>query len=180
MASSIKVLESKIKLSEYDPGPGGPVSRAHLNHTQRVTLTDFSICMRFNYKLLGEIPIETRGRIFTIGDWKEHAKDRKPDYIFIAALHPVSFFGFGRGLTYLVRDPDRTDLETYTSNRWTHFCLSYGKKRGSLRMVINGKLMVVNYGKEELTELTFPRDMLSKIYLGTGMGTGDGVGVPPL
>ena len=169
-AHSIKVLKSTIKLTEYDPGPGGPISGAHLNSSARVTITDLSLCMRFNYKLLGDIEgvgSESRGRIFTIAKWRNSGIDVKGEYAFMAAWHPTSFFGFGTGRTFLVRDPDRTDFETWTSNRWTHFCLSYDKQEGVLLLVKDGKRMVVNYPDKELVGLNFPQDILSKIYLGS-------------
>ena len=164
-AFSIKVFKSKVKLNEYDAGPGGPISGAHLDFNREMTLTDFSICMRFHYKLLGK-GYESPGRIFTMTKWRSGGNNVNGDYAFMEAQHPTTFFGFGNEKTLLARDPDRTDFEIWTSNRWAHFCLAYEKKNGLLQFVKDGKLMIVNYAKGQLNELNFPRDVMSYIYIG--------------
>ena len=167
----ITVLKSDLKLSDFGDGPGDPISGAHLitDPNNEVVINDLSICVRFNYKLLGDIEksgTETKGRLVTIAEWREEGIDVKGEYVALAAWFPHSFIGFGSGRTFFLRDPNRTDFEVWASNRWTHFCISYERKSGSLKFVKDGKVMLFSHRPEELTNLTFPKDILSKIYLG--------------
>lgn len=71
--NGVRVLTSKVKMSEYENANGGPYSGAHLEDTSLVKLTDLSLCMRFNYKILGSTVVdgkEGRNRLFTIADFR--------------------------------------------------------------------------------------------------------------
>ena len=67
--ASIRVFTSLVPLTEY----GDPLSGAHLISAELTPdLKDVTICLRFNYKLLG-IPHglgEGNGRVLTISDWR--------------------------------------------------------------------------------------------------------------
>ena len=86
--------------------------------------------------------------------------------MFVGANSPNSFIGIGLGRTLLLEDPDRADFEIWESNRWSHFCLAFTKRSGLLQFVKDGKLLKIVYDREELSSLTFPHDLLSKVYLG--------------
>ena len=72
--NGVRVFTSKVKMAEYYNGIGGPYSGAHLvNATETVKLTDLSLCLRFNYKILGSINVdglEGRNRLITIADFR--------------------------------------------------------------------------------------------------------------
>ena len=166
LVKSVKVFTSTLTLTEY----GRPISGAHLVNASLGgrRLTDVSICMRFNYKLLGNINsgIEGKQRLLTIAKWRKDAfHSIKDNLVHIAAQYPQCFIGFGKGRTFLLRDPGRSDFEVWESSRWSSFCISYEKKIGLLQFVKDGKAMNLNYNHEELTQLDWPEDILSQIYL---------------
>ncbi len=45
-------------------------------------------------------------------------------------------------------------------------CLSYQKSNGSIRVVKDGKAVMVHVGNTKLTEVQIPGDFLTKVYLG--------------
>lgn len=61
----MKVLESTLPMSL----DGQAISGARLLDDRKVKVEDISLCMRFNYKLLGGY--EGRSRLITIEDWRE-------------------------------------------------------------------------------------------------------------
>jgi hypothetical protein len=63
----IRVLTNIVKIEEYDglTSEGG----AHLIDDRQVQVTDISICMRFQYKLVGFIG--DKDRLITISSWRE-------------------------------------------------------------------------------------------------------------
>ena len=163
------VIQSHVKLDEYDKNHGGPISGAHLITDKSARWTDLSICMRFNYKLLGDIAAngaENKGRLITIANFRGPEVDVKGEYIYINAWFPYVFFGFGPGRTFFLRDPNRSDFEIWPADRWAHFCISYNKKTGDLSFVKDGHKMTFDYNLKEIKQLKFPSNMLSKIYLG--------------
>ena len=121
------------------------------------------------YKLLGDVEksgTETKGRLVTVAEWRDEGIDVKGEYVALAAWFPHSFIGFGSGRTFFLRDPNRTDYEVWATNRWTHFCISYEMRTGSILVVKDGRVMLMNHRPEELTDLRFPKDILTKTYLG--------------
>ena len=69
--SSLRVLKSTLKLTE----DGEAISGAKLEPwegARDVDVTDLTLCIRFNYKLLGDY--EGRSRLITIEDWREDEK----------------------------------------------------------------------------------------------------------
>lgn len=61
---TVKVLKSRIKLDEE----GLTLSGAKLKDARQVNVTDITLCIRFNYKLLGFH--EGRSTLITIAEWK--------------------------------------------------------------------------------------------------------------
>ena len=72
--NAIRIFTSKVKITEYDSSNGGPVSGAHLVNTSlAVGLKSLSMCIRFNYKMLGTRYVdgqEGRNRLITIADFR--------------------------------------------------------------------------------------------------------------
>lgn len=62
---NIRVLKSKLKLSE----DGKAISGAKLVENKTVKTKDLTLCIRFNYKLLGGY--EGRSRLISIEDWRD-------------------------------------------------------------------------------------------------------------
>lgn len=67
----IKVLTSLLRLEDVGEGING----AKLINTLVVNVTDLTICIRFNLKVLGKN--EGRSRIITIEDWREDGSVRE-------------------------------------------------------------------------------------------------------
>ena len=66
-AASMRVFKSNISLED----DGLFISGLKLVDNRRVSITDFTVCLRFNFQLLGTF--EGRSRIITIEDWRETA-----------------------------------------------------------------------------------------------------------
>lgn len=70
---AITVFKSKVGLEDY----GDAISGAHLITTDNGSLTtdirNFSICLRFNYLVLGD-KAEGKGRLVTISKWRTTEK----------------------------------------------------------------------------------------------------------
>ncbi len=145
VGNSVRILTSSLKLSEY----GDAISGAKLIDDRIVDgLRDVSFCIRFNYKLLGRY--EGRSRLITISSWRQDGGDPEWDLTWFGANYPFSFLGFGsprqKGFykSFLLRDPDESDFEIWSSNRWSHVCLAYQKSDGYLRIVKDGKTMSID------------------------------------
>ncbi|CAM6054348.1 unnamed protein product [Sphagnum tenellum] len=149
-AVPIKVMVSTPKLLE-----SYPKSEARLTDNRIVNITDITMCLRFNFKLLGSSLI------------------RVDDYLlWLGAGYPYSFFGFGYPIrhgsykSWLLKDPDTGDFEVWASNRWSHMCLAYNKATGLVRIVKDGKAMNINKEDPLMTGVEIPSNFLSRTFIG--------------
>ena len=162
---AIKILTSTLELTEYGDAF---ISGAKLINSSLVPgIVDMTFCMRFNYKLLGEK--EGKSRLITISDWQADPNVRAEwDLMRVGARYPYPFIAFGNPRkkgsygSFLIRDPDRTDdgFEIWASNRWSSFCLSYTKSQGNLKVVKDGKEMMIDYPRDDLKHVVIPEDVL--------------------
>lgn len=52
------------------------------------------------------------------------------------------------------------------AHEWNHFCFSYDAQTKHARVTVNGEATNVNHVEERLANVTLPKDLLSKVYLG--------------
>ena len=62
---AVRVLKSQLELADY----GKSISGAHLIDNRRISIQDITLCIRFNFKLLGEH--NGRSQLIHIQDWKQ-------------------------------------------------------------------------------------------------------------
>ena len=102
------------------------------------TAQDITLCLRFNFKVLGNYG---DARLITIEDWADEPGDPEFSLMWFGTMYPVSFFGFGYPRTYtsfnnwLLKDPVTESFQVWTPNQWSHVCFSYDSQTAYVRMV---------------------------------------------
>lgn len=171
-STSVRVLRSTLTLSQ----DGLAISGAKLRHDELVTVKEFTICIRFNFKLLGGH--EGRSRIITIEDWRTNASVCKqlsnkhfnhpfnctfcsfnvspedPEFSLLqfGAEYPFTFLSFGHPRakgsfkSYLLKNPGSGSFEIWETNKWTHLCFAFQGQRGILHVI---KVALVREKKED-------------------------------
>lgn len=166
---TIKVLRSTLSLKDYGDAVSGAKLVPPQDKANNVTAESLTLCIRFNFKLLGTY--EGRSRLITIEDWRQDEQDSNFQLMWFGAMFPFSFFGFGYPRehgsykSWVLYDPLSNDFEIWASNRWTHVCFSYDKRTSFVRVVKDGRAMNLNNVDLSVKDVQIPGDFLSKVYL---------------
>ena len=106
----------------------------------------FTICTRFNYKMLG---LYVGSRIFSIGGGMKNPEGGQTEFIFLSALYPITWLGLGYSdevfMTWTLKYQEENNFMIWKTNKWHHFCIAFDEQ--TLRVsVVN-----VNYSRDSIS-----------------------------